>query len=171
MTKTGPKNDSLNCDSLKFLNMCGAWCLVNPHVKTVQNMYGKGNKESLRPSYGQSKYTLREGSGYQIGWIFGKMPNGLWPPSPPNFWGILLQFLYDIYGCIYARRYDGWIVWNACTWFPDTGVIQGLGSDCISKKDIVGFGGNFADPFRDTPWTPVPSFPQIPQVQKSIVNS
>ena len=26
---------------------------------------------------------IRKGSGYQIGWIFGKIPNGIWPP--PHF--------------------------------------------------------------------------------------
>ena len=26
---------------------------------------------------------VREGSGYQIGWIFGKIPNDLWPLPPP----------------------------------------------------------------------------------------
>ena len=29
---------------------------------------------------------------------------------PPHFWKIILQFFYDGYGCIYARRYDGQIV-------------------------------------------------------------
>ena len=30
---------------------------------------------------GSSSHTsLRDGSGYQIGWIFGKVPNGSWPP-------------------------------------------------------------------------------------------
>ena len=57
---------------------------------------------------------LREGSSYQIGWIFGKIPNGLSPPNP-HFWKIMLQFFYNGYGCIYARRYEGQIVWNACT--------------------------------------------------------
>ena len=28
------------------------------HVQTVQNMYGKEGRESLRPSYGRSKLTL-----------------------------------------------------------------------------------------------------------------
>ena len=31
-------------------------------------------------------------SGYQNGWIFGKVPNGLWHPSPPHFQKIILQF-------------------------------------------------------------------------------
>ena len=34
---------------------------------------------------------------------------------PPHFWKIMLQIFYKGYGCIRARRYDGQIVWNACT--------------------------------------------------------
>ena len=34
------------------------WYLVNPHVQRVQNMYGKGGRESSRPSYGRPKLTL-----------------------------------------------------------------------------------------------------------------
>ena len=26
---------------------------------------------------------------------------------PPHFWKIILQFFYDLYGCIYAKKYDG----------------------------------------------------------------
>ena len=33
---------------------------------------------------------LRDGSRFQIGWIFGKVPNGLWPP-PPHFRKVTLQ--------------------------------------------------------------------------------
>ena len=32
--------------------------LVKAHVQTVQNMYGKGGRESARPSYGRPKLTL-----------------------------------------------------------------------------------------------------------------
>ena len=63
--------------------------------------------------------TLREGWGYWIGWIFGKIPNGLPPLPPPSFLENYIAIFYDRYGCIYARRYDGWIVWHACTWFPE----------------------------------------------------
>ena len=56
--------------------------------------------------------TLREGWGYWIGWIFGKIPNGLPPPPPPSFLENYIAIFYDRYGCIYARRYNGWIVWN-----------------------------------------------------------
>ena len=48
---------------------------------------------------------LREGSGYQIGWIFREIPNGL--RSPPSLiFGKLCCIFYDRYGCIYARRYE-----------------------------------------------------------------
>ena len=46
---------------------------------------------------------LREGSRYQIGLIFGKIPNGLCPP--PHFWNIILQIFCNGYGCIYANRH------------------------------------------------------------------
>ena len=42
--------------------------------------------------------TLREGWGYWIGWIFGKIPNGLPPLPPPHFWKIILQIFYNGYG-------------------------------------------------------------------------
>ena len=67
--------------------------------------------------------TLREGWGYWIGWIFGKIPNGLPPLPPPSFLENYIAIFYDRYGCIYARRCDGQIVWNACTWFPESGTI------------------------------------------------
>ena len=51
-----------------------------------------------------------------------KIPIRLRPP-PPHFRKIMLQFFYDRYDCIYARRYYGQIVWNACSWFPEIGTI------------------------------------------------
>ena len=42
---------------------------------------------------------------------------------PPHFRKIMLQFLYNGYGCIYAWRYGGQIVWIICTWFPEIGTI------------------------------------------------
>ena len=48
---------------------------------------------------------VREGSNYQIGWTFGKIPNGRWPPPLPHFWKIMLQIFYDGYGRIYARMH------------------------------------------------------------------
>ena len=32
--------------------------LVNPYFQRVENMYGKGGRESTRPSYGRPKLTL-----------------------------------------------------------------------------------------------------------------
>ena len=29
--------------------------------------------------------TVRDAFPFQNGWIFGKVPNGLWPPAPPSF--------------------------------------------------------------------------------------
>ena len=37
---------------------CIGWYLVIPHGQRVQNMYGKGGRESLRPRYGLPKLTL-----------------------------------------------------------------------------------------------------------------
>ena len=45
--------------------------------------------------------TLREGWGYWIGWIFGKIPNGL---RPPSFLENYIATFYDRYGCIYANK-------------------------------------------------------------------
>ena len=39
---------------------------------------------------------LREAYRYQNGWIFGKVPNGLWPPPPPHFRKIILQIFWNI---------------------------------------------------------------------------
>ena len=38
---------------------------------------------------------VREDSGYQNGWIFGKVPNSLRPPSP-HFWKTILQIFGDM---------------------------------------------------------------------------
>ena len=43
--------------------------------------------------------------------------------SPPPFSENYVAIFYDRYGCIYARRYDGQIVWNAYTWLPEIGTI------------------------------------------------
>ena len=39
----------------------------------------------------QSHASLRDVSRFQIGWIFGKVQNGLWPP-PPHFRKVTLRF-------------------------------------------------------------------------------
>ena len=42
----------------------------------------------------------------------------------PHFWKIMLQILYNGEGRIYARRYEGQIVLNACTLFPGIWTIR-----------------------------------------------
>ena len=64
--------------------------------------------------FNQGRVTL------QIGWIFGNIPNGL-RPAPLSLENYIAIF-YNGYGCIYARRYESQIVWNACTWFPKIGI-------------------------------------------------
>ena len=76
---------------------------------------------------------LREESHYQIGWIFGKKSKR--PFNPPPFFGKLCCFFCNGYGCIYARRYGGQIVWNACKWFPEIGTIL-IFLDTIVEKNI-----------------------------------
>ena len=68
---------------------------------------------------------LREGWLSQIGWKIGKNPNGLQPPL--HIRKIMLQIFCNRYGRIYARRYEGQIIWNACIWFPEMGTILGGG--------------------------------------------
>ena len=59
-------------------------------------------------------FILREEWRYQIGWFFGKIQNSPWPPL--IFGKLILQFfITEMFAYIYARRYDGWIVWNAYT--------------------------------------------------------
>ena len=41
-------------------------------------------------------FQLREASPVQNGWIFGKVPNGRWPPLP-HFWKIMLQIFSKIH--------------------------------------------------------------------------
>ena len=48
--------------------------------------------------------SFREGSRSQIGWIFGKIPNGLWP-FPLIFGKLCCNFFYNGYGRIYAMRH------------------------------------------------------------------
>ena len=57
------------------------------------------------------KLNLREGSRYQIGWIFGKFQIAF--DHPPSFLEKYVANFYNEYGCIYARRYASQIVWNA----------------------------------------------------------
>ena len=62
-------------------------------VKEASHFEQIGTKVSAMTA--NCEFCLREGSHYQIGWIFWKTPNGLWPP--PHFWKFLLQiFIKDI---------------------------------------------------------------------------
>ena len=63
-------------------------------------------------------FTSEKGKGH-VTKSDAKIPIRLRPP-PPHFRKIMLQFFYDRYGCIYERRYDGQIVWNACTLEPSS---------------------------------------------------
>ena len=38
---------------------------------------------------------LREARPYHYQWIFGKVPNGLWPPPPPLFWEKCCDFFQN----------------------------------------------------------------------------
>ena len=62
---------------------------------------------------------------------FSEIPNCLRPP--PSFSeNYYYKFLVNGYGRICARRYEGQIVWNACTWYPEIGTILrvGVGVKC-----------------------------------------
>ena len=66
-----------------------------------------------------------------------------------------------IYGCIYASRYEGQIVWNACTWFPEIGTIRAA-------------GGGVQRPFGTFPkihpfWYPDPSLRKVWQRNTSAI--
>ena len=51
---------------------------------TFFNNYIEKNQNKTYFEEDSSSYTsLRDGSGYQNGWIFGKVLNGPWPPPPP----------------------------------------------------------------------------------------
>ena len=69
------------------------------------------------PFVGKGKYTKS-----MIFWKNSKRPSTTPPPSfLENY---IANFLWQMWLHIYARRYGGWIVWNACTWFPDIGVVK-----------------------------------------------
>ena len=93
---------------------------------------------------------IREGSRYQIRWIFGK--NSKWPltpPPPPHLWKIILQIFFNGYGCICARSCDDQILWNACTWFPEIWTILRGGVNCRVEpfRKFIWFG-SVTRPFR-----------------------
>ena len=95
------------------------------HIDTVRFTecidYGKGKtfiqrKNTYKYNYLYQSSVSREGWRHQIRLILGK--SSKWLSTPPSFFENYVAIFYDRYGCIYARRYDGQIVWNAGTWFP-----------------------------------------------------
>ena len=46
---------------------------------------------------------------YHIQWIFGKLPNGLWPPSPPYFRKTMLRFFREV------RKFATKLIWIGVT--------------------------------------------------------
>ena len=60
------------------------------------------NSTAAQPLRGSLRFSIRDCSVYQIWWICGKLPNGLWPPSPPPpyFRKTMLRFLQrNFSGC------------------------------------------------------------------------
>ena len=49
-----------------------------------------------------SHTSLRDGSRYQIGWIFGKVPNGSWPPTTGIILSITTMYVIPDYVKIYS---------------------------------------------------------------------
>ena len=49
-------------------------------------------------------FTVRDAFPFQNGWIFGKVPNGLWTPAPPSF--------SESYVAIFSEIHDRSIVYN-----------------------------------------------------------
>ena len=79
---------------------------------------------------------IRDGWLYQIGWIFGKIPNGLWP-TLPHFWMILLQFLW-------------WIWLHICkeVWGPDSMKCMHMFSRDKDHSDFSQYNC-----WKNIPWT------------------
>ena len=78
---------------------------------------------------GGDKY-IRDRSRYQIGWIFGKIPNGLWP-NPPHFINYIAIFLY-------------WIWLHICkdVWGPDSMTCKYMISRDRDHSEAWGVGVN-----------------------------
>ena len=76
-------------------------------------------------------------------------------------WSILLSTGYDYFTIIFSSYYYYLVI--SQRWYLGTRA----GVWVQSKGNIVRFGGNLAQLFRHIPWTPVPSFPQIPLLEKS----
>ena len=97
------------------------------HIKTCQRepkrlvtyvFKGQANDKEMFSLILPRYLWLWEGWCYQIGWIFGKISNGLWPPF---IFGKLCCnfFLMDVAFMQGGMRTR----WNACTWFPERCVL------------------------------------------------
>ena len=117
---SGPRYQCWKCCWRDDANVCRALMLARqfrrielsqkiparPNFKWIFFLY-KFEKESNKRNFFLNQVfnaKVREGSRYQIGWFFGKIPDGLWPP--PHFWKIIVYIIfYNGYGRIYARRH------------------------------------------------------------------
>ena len=55
-----------------------------------------------------------DGSGHRHGWIFGKVPNSLWPPLPPHFRKIILVLnvkIHSKFAASVCRQYTSLFTW------------------------------------------------------------
>ena len=91
---------SINLPPHQRYSQTGKTTSISDHIKSRRSI---SQFSKLGMKFACSR---REGSRYQIGWNFGKIPNGLCPP-PPHFWKIMLQIFYNGYGCILeAKTFD-----------------------------------------------------------------
>ena len=75
-----------------------------------QQLYWENQNKTHLEEGSSNHNSLRDGSRYQIGWIFGKVPNGSWPPpltpqNGPYLWkscACISYYLAIIPPCIYA---------------------------------------------------------------------
>ena len=73
--------------SFKFWRNLSWW----RSLLAFSQMQGRGNSGNARKKTSfYMRASLREASHLQNGWIFGKVPNGLWSP-PPHFRKVILQ--------------------------------------------------------------------------------
>ena len=71
---------------------------------------------------------------------------------------------YNGYGRINARRYEGKIVWNACTWFPEIGtILWGGGVRVNGHLEPFRKFTSFGTLTRPIDWPPPPPFGTFPK--------
>ena len=92
-----------NNSSLSIINlMISCWCRAT-EASATPPMLGQSTIPSSRyisqerpigyvDQRGFTPPPLRDACLYHYWWIFGKVPNGLWPPPPPPFLGKMLRF-------------------------------------------------------------------------------